>query len=181
MRKVVVHHLLALDGVAEEPGDWMFGVDQTVFDHLGKVIGAQDTVLLGRATFEYWVGYWPTADVAPFADFINGTPKYVYTSSAPAQDWANTTVVTEPAAEHVARLKEQVGGDIGVHGSIRLAQSLLRAGLVDELSLVVSPATAGRGRRLFDDAVLRRFELLDVERSATGVLLLTYRTGGREY
>ncbi|WP_219414353.1 dihydrofolate reductase family protein [Pseudonocardia nigra] len=81
-----------------------------------------------------------------------------------------------PAAEYVSALKQQSGGDIGVHGSIRLAQSLLRAGLVDELRLVISPAIAGRGRRLFEDGTLRRLELLDVERSATGILLLSYRT-----
>lgn len=178
MRKVVAHQLMALDGVAEEPGDWMFGVDETMFANLGATIGTQDTVLLGRTTYDYWAGYWPTADVQPFADFINGTPKHVFTSSALTQDWANTTVVTGPAADHVARLKEQDGGDIGLHGSIRLTRSLLRAGLVDELRLVVSPAVAGRGFRLFeDDDVLRRLDLIDVGSSATGVVFLSYRTG----
>ena len=181
MRKVVAYQLIALDGVAEEPGDWMFGVDDTVLANLGKIIGTQDAVLLGRGTYDYWAGYWPTADVQPFADFINRTPKHVFTSSPVTQDWAATTVFTDPAEAHVTRLTQETGGDIGVHGSIRLTRSLMRAGLVDELRLAVSPATAGHGRRLFeDDTSLRRLDLIDVERSATGVLLLSYRAENRE-
>lgn len=63
MRKVVLYTLLSLDGVAEEPGDWMFDVDQEVVDNLARVIQDQDAVLLGRGTYDYWVDYWPTSDV----------------------------------------------------------------------------------------------------------------------
>lgn len=179
MRTVVAYQLISLDGVAEEPGDWMVGVDDTFLANLGTIIGTQDTVLLGRGTYDYWAGYWPTADVQPFADFINGVPKHVFTSRPVTADWAGTTVVTEPAEAHVARLKQGTGGDIGIHGSIDLTRSLLRAGVVDELRLAVSPATAGRGRRLFgDDTAPQSFDLVDVERTATGVLLLSYRADG---
>ena len=83
--------------------------------------------------------------------------------------------MSEPAAAYVAELKRQPGGDIGIHGSLTLAQSLLREGLVDELRLVVSPSLAGTGRRLLDDiGGLQRFELVDVDRSG-GCLLLDYR------
>ena len=57
LRKVVVYSLLSLDGVAEEPGDWMFDVDAEVFAFLGRVIETQDDVLLGRGTYDYWVDY----------------------------------------------------------------------------------------------------------------------------
>ncbi len=175
MRKVVLYQLLSLDGVAEEPGDWFFDVDEAVFDNLGQVIRGQDAVLLGRQTYDYWVGYWPTSDVEPFATFINGTQKHVFTSSTPTQQWANSTVVTSPAVEYVTDLKQQVGGDIGVHGSIRLAGSLLRAGLVDELRLVIAATIAGHGRRLFDgDDALARLDLIDVDRTPSGALLLCY-------
>jgi dihydrofolate reductase len=180
MRKVVLYQLLSLDGVAEEPGDWFFDVDREVFANLGRIIGSQDAILLGRGTYDYWVGYWPTSDVEPFASFINGTEKHVVTSSVPAQDWPNSTLVTSPAEEYVAELKQRPGGDIGIHGSIQLARSLLRARLVDELRLVVAPAVAGRGRRLFDgDDDLQRLELLDLERSSSGALLLGYRVQGQ--
>ena len=100
----------------------------------------------------------------------------MFTSSPPEREWANTTVVTAPAAEHVAALKRQPGGDIGIHGSIRLAHSLWTAGLIDELRLVVVPTVAGHGRRLFgDDDPLRRLELVEVEHTPGGTLFLCYR------
>ncbi len=179
MRKVVLYQLLSLDGVAEEPGDWFFDSDEAIFEHLAKVIQGQDAVLLGRKTYDYWVGYWPTSDVEPFAKFINGTQKYVFTSTKPAQEWANSTLVMYPAVEYVAALKEQAGGDLGIHGSIALAQSLLRAGLVDELRLVIAPTIAGHGRRLFGtDAALQKLELIDSNRSPSGALVLHYRIDG---
>jgi dihydrofolate reductase len=178
MRKVVLYQLLSLDGVAEEPGDWMFDADAAIFDNLGRVIGSQDAILLGRRTYEYWVGYWPSSDVEPFASFINGTRKYVFSSSLQEADWPNSTVVGEPAVEYVAGLKEQAGGDLGIHGSIDLARSLLTAGLVDELRLVIAPAIAGSGRRLFEDDTLRRLKLAGVDRSPSGSLLVHYRVDG---
>jgi dihydrofolate reductase len=179
LRQVVLYQLLSLDGVAEEPGDWVSDVDPQVFDHLGQVIGRQDDVLLGRTTYDYWAGYWPASDVQPFADFVNGVRKHVATSTPLTQPWANSTVVEGPLVEHVAALRRRDGGDIGVHGSATLARSLLRAGLVDELQLVVAPTVAGRGRRLFgDDEQLQRFELVDVARTPSGLVLLHHRLLG---
>jgi dihydrofolate reductase len=175
MRRVVLYQLLSLDGVAEEPGDWMRDGDRLIFDNLGRVIERQDDVLLGRGTYEYWAGYWPSSDVEPFASFINGTPKHVFTSRRLTPTWANTIVVDRPAAEHVAELRQTGGGDIGVHGSISLARSLLAAGLVDEWRLVVAASIAGGGRRLFDPAGRPQgLELADVEHTPKGTLLLTY-------
>lgn len=177
MRKVVLYHLLSLDGVAlEEPGDWFDDTGSEMFANLGRVIGSQDDILLGRGTYDYWVGYWPTSDVEPFASFINGTRKHVVTSSTPTQEWANTTLVTTPVADYVTALKQPSGGDIGIHGSIELARSLLRSRLVDELRLVVAPAVVGHGRRVLDgDDSLQTLELLDVQRSPKGTLFLAYR------
>ena len=176
MRKVVLYQLQSLDGVAEEPGDWMFAADETMYDNLGTVIGAQTDVLLGRGTYDYWSGYWPTATDEPFASFINGTTKHVFTSAAPDVEWANSTIVDTPAEQYVADLKQGDGGDIGIHGSIRLAQSLIAAGLVDELRLVVCPALADGGRRgLSDIAGQQQWELLDVRNTSDGQLLLGYR------
>ena len=176
-RQVVLYQLLSLDGVAEDPGegDWLVDADERLVDNLARVIERQDTVLLGRGTFDMWAGHWPTSDMQPFADFINGTRKVVFTSSPTGRDWSGATYVDEPAGPYVARLKQEPGGDIGIHGSIRLAQSLLREGLVDELRLVVAPTLAGSGRRLFEDTgTLQRFELVDVDRSGH-CLLLGYR------
>lgn len=175
MRRVVLYELVSIDGVAEEPGDWMGPVDAAVVDNLARVIARQDDVLLGRATYDYWAGYWPTSDHQPFADFINGTPKHVFSSGTPVGGWPNTTVVTAPAVDHVRAMRETGGGDIGIHGSATLARSLLRAGLVDEMRLVVAPAVAGRGRRLFaDEGDLQRFDLVQADATPSGVLLLGY-------
>jgi dihydrofolate reductase len=177
MRKVVLYELVSLDGVAEEPGEgeWFVDADERLMDNLGTVIARQDTVLLGRRTYEKWVPHWPTSTMQPFAGFINGTPKVLFSSRAPERPWHATTHVTGPAAPYVADLKRQNGGDIGIHGSLSLARSLLRERLVDELRLVVSPSLAGRGLRLFDDtADVQRFQLAGCER-AGGCLLLHYR------
>ena len=91
-------------------------------------------------------------------------------------EWANSTFVDTPAEEYVADLKQGDGGDIGIHGSIRLAQSLIAAGLVDELRLVVCPALADGGRRGFSDiAGQQKWELLDARSTSDGQLLLAYR------
>ena len=150
VRRVVLYELMSLDGVAEEPGNWMFEVDDAVVGNLEAIIARQDAVLLGRGTYDYWSGYWPTSDVQPFADFINETTKHVFTSSEPPEAWANSVFVDEPLDEYVRQLQSGTGGDIGVHGSITLAQGLLEADLVDELDLVVAPALAGEGRKLFE-------------------------------
>jgi dihydrofolate reductase len=175
VRKVVVYELMSLDGVAEEPGNWMFDVDADVFDNLGEIVSAQTDVLLGRGTFDYWAGYWPSSDVEPFAGFINSTPKHVFTCSPLPVAWSGAVAVQERAEGHVARLKAQPGGDIGVHGSITLAQSLLAAGLVDELRLVVVPTVAHSGRRLFQEGpAVRRLDLLSLRPSATGTVFAHY-------
>ena len=177
MRNVVLCTLLSLDGVAEDPGgsDWFIDADQRLLENLDRIISTQDTVLLGRGTYDFWVHYWPGTDMQPFSDFINNTSKVVFTSSTPETVWSASTFVAEPAAAYVAALKREEGGDIGIHGSLTLAQSLLREGLVDELRLVVSPSLAGSGRRIFEDVGgLKCFELVEVDRSG-GCLLLSYR------
>jgi len=177
MRDVVLYTLLSLDGVAEEPGDWLFDADDELLTNLADVIRSQDDVLLGHGTYDYWAGYWPTSDVQPFADFINRTTKHVFTSSTPDASWPHSTFVEEPVVPYVERLKEGSGGDVGVHGSIRLAQSLLAADLVDRLELVIAPTLAGSGRRLFtDDVDVRRLTLDKATRSPTGCTFLGYRS-----
>jgi dihydrofolate reductase len=103
----VLYELLSMDGVAEEPGDWLFDDGEEIFADLGRVIASQDDILLGRGTNDYWVGYWPTSDVEPFANFINTTPKHVFTSSAPAQEWVNATIVNDPVVDYVTNLKSR--------------------------------------------------------------------------
>jgi len=175
MRTVVLYTLLSLDGVAEAPDQFIVDWDDRLDANLADVIAEQDAVLLGHRMYDDWAGYWPTSDVEPFATFINGVQKYVVASTEPEGDWGPRTLVTEDVERFVAELKQTDGGAIGIHGSIRLAQSLLSAGLVDELRLVIAPTTVGSGQRLFGDDDLRRWELLTSEGSTSGELLLHYR------
>ena len=176
MRRMVLFQLLSLDGVAEEQSDWQFNGEEP-FDTVGQVIETQDTILLGRGTFDYWAGYWPNEGPEPFHSFINNTPNHVLTSTPLKAEWANTVAVDQPAADHVRALKEQQGGDIGIHGSIELARSLSDAGVIDDYRLVVAPTLARSGKRLSEgESELRRLDLVDLSRTDSGSLLLHYRS-----
>jgi dihydrofolate reductase len=174
MRTVVSYELLSLDGVAESPDSFIHDWDAVVDAHLSDVIASQDAVVLGRGSYEEWARFWPTSDVEPFATFINGVQKYVATST-PLGDWANATRIEGDLAAFVRDLRDQPGGEIGVHASISLVRSMLTDGLVDELKLVIAPTVAGSGRRLLDGVPTTRLELLGAESTPSGHLLAHYR------
>jgi dihydrofolate reductase len=175
VRKVIAYELLSLDGVAEEPTDYITDFDDEMEANLAAVIAGQDTVLLGRRTWDDWAAFWPTSDIEPFATFINGVQKFVVTSTPLTADWANTSLVDGDLAAFVDDLKRQTGGDIGVHGSISLTQTLLEERLIDELRLVIAPALQVSGRQLFARAARTRLTLSQSLVSPTGYLLLDYR------
>jgi dihydrofolate reductase len=177
MREVVVYELLSLDGVAEQPDDFILEFDQVMRENLGRVIATQDAVLLGRRTYDEWARFWPTSGIEPFASFINGTQKFVVTSTPVEQSWENAATVDGDLTKFVEELKQQPGGDIGVHGSITLAQSLLEEGLVDVLRLVVAPYIQISGRKLFDGGVSSRLSLTRNVTSASGYLLVDFQFG----
>ena len=178
MRRVVAYELLSLDGVAEQPDEFITDWDGVMDENLGRVIAAQDTVLLGRRTYDDWAAFWPASDIEPFATFINGVDKFVATSTPLGQIWSNVAVIDGDVSEFVAELKRQSGGDIGVHGSIELTQSLLEVGLVDELRLVVAPTLHIQGRQLFEKGLPTRLTLTRHVTSPAGYLLLDYRIDG---
>jgi len=174
MRKVVVYELVSLDGVAQDP-DRFFGWDDALDANLDAVIATQDAVVLGRRTYDEWAPFWPTSDLEPFARFINGVPKYIATSRPLHPDWAHASAVDGDLVEFVRDLVAQPGGDIGVHASISVAQTLLGAGLVDELRLVIAPAIAGSGTRLLEGVPSSRLEAIRTVTSPTGHLIVDYR------
>lgn len=138
MRKIVVYELLSLDGVAEDPDAFIVDWDDAMDAELGAVIAPQDTVILGRRSYDEWSRFWPTSTIEPFATFINGVAKHVVTSSPLDGNWANASAVAGDPVEFARRLKEGEGGDIGVHASISVARALLEGGVVDELRLVIA-------------------------------------------
>ncbi len=178
MRKIVVYELLSLDGVAEDPDKFFTDWDDAMEANLAAVIAAQDAVILGRRSYDEWAEFWPGSEIQPFAAFINGVAKHVATSAPLNREWANATVVDSDLVEFVQDLKDRPGGDIGVHASISVAQTLLAADVVDELRLVIAPRIAGSGRRLLDGLPSIRLESIRSATSPTGYLLVDYRIIG---
>lgn len=175
MRKVVAYELLSLDGVAESPDQFIITWDEVMDANLAAVIGSQDTVVLGRRSYDEWAGYWPGSDVEPFATFINGVAKHVATSKPLDGDWAGATAIDGDLVDAVRALTRQPGKDIGVHASISVTQALLAAGLVDELRLVIAPAIAGSGRRLLDGLPPITLAPIRIEATPSGATLADYR------
>jgi dihydrofolate reductase len=178
MRKVTAGLFSTIDGVVEAPDQWQPAFDEEMGAVLGRMLEEQDAVLLGRVTFEEWAGYWPTSTDEPFASWINATPKYVASTTLDSVDhWPNSTLVKGSLSDFVADLKQQDGGTIGTAGSPTLVRSLVEHGLLDELTLMISPVVAGGGRaRLFpDDGPLRSFELVEAQPTSSGAVIATYR------
>ncbi len=175
MRKVVVYELLSLDGVAEDPDAFITDWDEMMDANLAEVIAAQDAVILGRRSYDEWAAFWPHSEIEPFATFINGVAKYVVSSAPLEREWANATVVDGGLVDFVRELKDRPGGDIGVHASISVAQTLLAADVVDEIRLVVAAKVVGSGRRLLDGLPPIRLETTRAATSPSGHLLVEYR------
>jgi dihydrofolate reductase len=179
MRKVFAGLFSSVDGVVQAPNEWQPAFDEEMGEALGRMLDGQDAVLLGRVTYAEWADYWPTSADEPFASWINGVQKYVASSTLESARWPNSTLIKGPLTDFVTELREQPGGSIGVGGSPSLVRSLLAAGLLDELTLMISPVVAGGGRqRLFaDDAALTRLELVSAQPTSSGAVIVSYRKG----
>lgn len=178
MRKVTAGLFSSIDGVVEAPNEWQHAFDDEMGAALNRMLEDQDAVLLGRVTYSEWAGYWPTSTDEPFASWINSTQKYVASSTLGSVDeWANSTLIKGSLADFVTDLKQRDGGTIGTAGSPGLVRSLVDLGLLDELTLMISPVVAGGGRaRLFPaDSPLRGFELVESQGTSSGTLIVTYR------
>jgi dihydrofolate reductase len=176
MRKLVAALFMTLDAVVEKPSSWL-----QFSDEMGEMIGAgitqADAILLGRRTYLEFAELWPKqGNDSPFAAFINNTPKYIASSTLRDLDWANSTLVSGDIAGFVSDLKRQPGKNIQVPGSPRLVRSLLRDGLLDELSLTLSPVVLGSGLRLFDEMAGRvDLTLVGSRVFSNGVVSVTYQ------
>jgi dihydrofolate reductase len=177
VRKIVVYELLSLDGVAEDPDAFITEWDDAMDANLADVISNQDTVILGRRSYEEWARFWPDATIEPFATFINGVTKHIATSAPLDPAWANSGVIDGDLVDFARRLKSGSGGDIGVHASIAVAKALLAAGVVDELRVVIAPNIAGDGERLLDGLPAMSLEVIRGQVSPSGYLLVDYRVG----
>jgi dihydrofolate reductase len=176
MRKLMSCLFISLDGVVESPDSFVRPDLYNDFPEIiRETIAEQDTVLLGRKMYEEWSQFWPNSQIEPFASFINSHPKFVVSSTLRNLEWNHSTLLRGDLADAIGELKAQPGKTIGVHGSISLVQSLLLAGLLDELRLIVCPVIAGHGRRLLDhqgDAL--QLDLKHSRATPTGLEYLVY-------
>lgn len=176
MRKVVAGLFISLDGVVESPDKWQFDLfDEDMASAMASHIAEEDTILLGRVTYQDWVGYWPTSNDEPYASHINNTPKYVASTTLKQVEWMNSTLIKGSLADQVKSLKQQSGKNIGVSGSPSVVRSLLREDLLDELTLMIHPVVVGSGKKLFMDGMgLKRLRLVNSRMSKSGIAILTY-------
>ena len=167
---------MSLDGVAEDVADLFTEWDDEEVDAFGaEAIATQDAVILGRRSCDDWAPFWPGSTIEPFATFINSVRKFVATSAPLDIEWANASAIDGELVDFVRALKSRPGRDIGVHASISVTQTLLAAGVVDELRLAIAPVIVGSGRRLFDGLPSIRLETIRTVTSPTGHLLVDYR------
>lgn len=164
MGKLVVTEFVSVDGVFEDPGGaegyehggWTFEYNRGDDGDKFKVdeLMEAEAQLLGRVTYEGFAAAWPSRE-GGFADKLNSDPKYVVSATLRDPEWQNTTVISGDVPAEISKLKERTDGTILVAGSGTLVGTLLGAGLVDELRLMVFPTVLGRGKRLFPEGIDR--------------------------
>jgi dihydrofolate reductase len=188
--RIVVTEFVSLDGVMEAPGGgedfkhggWSFEIsrgDEGDRFKLDETMSSE-ALLLGRRTYEGFAAAWPSRE-GEFADKFNTMPKYVVSSTLENPDWNNSTVLKGDVAKEVAKLRREKDGDIVVHGSARLVQTLVEHDLVDELRLMVFPLALGSGKRLFGETSDKKpLRLVDSKIVGDGVAILTYQPAGEK-
>ncbi|WP_155060246.1 dihydrofolate reductase family protein [Streptomyces blattellae] len=196
MGKLVSQIFVSLDGVYQAPGgpqeDTRGGFEQGGWtvpfadEDFGRfvteVFGSVEAFLLGRRTYDIFAGYWPkvTDPSDPVAAKLNALPKYVVSSTLTDPEWSGTTVIGGDLAKEVTDLKERIDGEIQVHGSGALLQSLFALDLVDTVHLLTFPVVLGAGFRLFPEgAVPTAFRHSGGRITSTGVSIQSYDLAGR--
>lgn len=185
MRKLILEEWLSLDGFAADKNGQLNFFPSTETNKYSdrdqlKFLENIDTILLGRVTYELFVEFWPTAttEVEIIADRLNSIPKIVFSKTlgqAPWGKWAPADIIHGNAVEELKNLKEQDGKDMVMWGSISLAQTFMKANLIDEYHLQICPTAIGGGRSLFPDTdYYTSFKLIDFKKYDTGAMYLHY-------
>lgn len=194
MRELIVTTFLTLDGVMQAPGGpgededsgFAYGGwsvtqwDDRMGEVMDQIMGKPFDLVLGRKTYDIFASYWPTApeEAGPTKPFNDAT-KYVASRGRPALEWDRSELIEGDAAEGVAKVKQQDGPELQVHGSGNLLQTLIRHNLVDRFHVWTFPVLVGTGKRLFaDGTVPGALKLVDNVVSTTGVVIGTYEPAG---
>ena len=199
MRRLVVGTFVTLDGVMQAPGGpdedregefrhggWLVPYfDEKFAELMAEWTKQAGAFLLGRKTYEMFAASWPNAtdpaDVAGTA--LNSRPKFVASRSLNEVTWNNSHLIKGNVGKQVEKLKAQDGGEIQVHGSGNLVQTLLKRDLVDAFRIWQFPVVLGTGKRLFGKGTLPlAFRLVETQQTAMGAVLHVYeRAGGLKY
>lgn len=191
--RLVLTEFITLDGVSQGPGSptedtsdgftrggWLVPfIDEAFVRRTSDWLALADGLLLGRRTYDAFARDWPqiTDPDDPFTERMNALPKYVVSRTLTEGSWHPTTVVS--SLEGVAELKKSPGNELQIHGSARLGDALVKAGLVDLVRLVVAPTLIGAGRRLFEHSDgTAGLKLTKHESTPSGLLLLEYEAVG---
>jgi dihydrofolate reductase len=190
MGRIVVTEFVSLDGVMQDPGGdstfkhagWTFEIEQGQegADFKLEETRNSEALLLGRVTYEGFAKAWPSVE-GEFGDMFNNMPKFVVSTTLEKAEWKNSTVLRGDVVKEVTNLRQKTNGDIVVHGSAQLVQTLLEHDLVDEIRLMVFPVILGSGKRLFGDTTDKKpMTLVDSKTIGSGVTLLTYRPAAKK-
>jgi dihydrofolate reductase len=181
MRKITAGLFIALDGVVEAPDQWHFPYfNEEMGAAVGATLGAADTVLFGRKTYDSFAGAWPEREAAgeedaDFAKTLGDARKIVVSNQKLEFTWRNSEQLEGDLVEAVTALKNEPGGNVTLSGSVSIVRQLLAAGLLDELHLLVHPIAVRNGLRLFDEGGTPiPLRLISSETFETGVLNLVY-------
>ena len=174
MRKLVVTEFLSLDGVMEAPM-WTFKYwNDEIANFKGEESLASDALLLGRITYEGFAQAWPNSKDEG-APYFNNVRKYVVSTTLDKAEWNNSVIIKDNVVEEISKLKQQDGGDIAVHGSGKLVQTLIQNDLVDSYRMLVYPLVLGKGQRLFEEGTAATLELVETRPFSSGVVGLIYQ------
>jgi dihydrofolate reductase len=179
MRSIINSTYITLDGVVRDPQDWpsLGGFSDDGGQVQAALLEQCDAVLMGRHTYDGFAPVWSTRS-DPFSDRMNALPKYVVSTTLTDPTWNNTTVIGSDPVGAVRELKQQPGADIVQYGFGVVSHALMAAGLIDELRLWVHPFVVGTGTTeglLHRAGSSGRFELVDVHRLDSGIVILGYR------
>jgi dihydrofolate reductase len=167
-------------------GGWLVPyLDEKFVQMMAEWTKQAGAFLLGRKTYEMFAASWPksTDPADESATALNTRPKFVASRTLDKVTWNNSHLLKGDVAEEVSKLKVQEGGEIQVHGSGNLIQTLLQHDLVDTLRIWQFPVVLGTGKRLFGGGTIpRSFRLVDTQLNTTGAVLHVYeRAGGLKY
>ena len=186
MAKIVISENITLDGVVQDPsgaegfrlGGWVGRVGDRGREEAARVLldeslGAE-ALLQGRRTYEFLAARWPSR-TGELADRMNSIPKYVVSSTLEDPGWNNSTVLKGDVVSEVAKLRQELNGEIVVAGSIQLVHTLMEHDLVDELRMMVYPVVLGAGNRLFVETSDKKSVRLLGTRIVDDLAYLTYQ------